>query len=125
MKTIAISANGRDLDACVEPRFGRARFFLLVDPATQEWELVDNLANLHSLRDVGVATARNLTKGRRVETLLTGNCGPKAFAELKEAGVKVFLNAGGSVRYALNKLHQGKLQESSGPNVPIYRGELI
>lgn len=123
MKTIAISANGRDLDACVEPRFGRTRFFILVDPATQEWELVDNLANLSSLQNVGILTAKNLTKSRVVETVLTGTCGPKAFKELQEAGVKVFLNAGGTVRYALNKFRLGELTESSEPNIPIYQGQ--
>ena len=123
MKTVAISASGKDLDACVEPRFGRTRFFILVDPATQEWELVDNLANLSSLEDVGIMTAQNLTQRGSVETVLTGNCGPKAFKELQEAGVKVFLNAGGTVRYVLHKFSLGELEESSGPNVPLFKGQ--
>ena len=123
MKTIAISACGRDLDACVEPRFGRTRFFVLVDPNTEDWESFDNMANISSLQDVGILTAKNLTKNQAVKTVLTGHCGPKAFKELKEAGVKVFLNAGGTVRFALNKLLQGELQESAEPNVPIYQGQ--
>ncbi len=122
MKTVAISANGKDLDARVEPRFGRARFFVLVDPDTQEWEPFDNLANLSSLQDVGILTAKNLTKSRVVETVLTGNCGPKAFKELKGAGIKVFLNARGSVREVLNKLRLGELKEASEPNVPAFGG---
>ncbi|MDD5642226.1 MAG: NifB/NifX family molybdenum-iron cluster-binding protein [Syntrophales bacterium] len=122
MKTVAISASGKDLDACVEPRFGRTRFFILVDPATEDWEPVDNLANLSSLQDVGIFTAKNLTKNRVVETVVTGHCGPKAFKELKEAGVKVFLNARGSLRQVLNKLRLGELKESSGPNVPVFGG---
>ncbi|MFZ5451968.1 MAG: NifB/NifX family molybdenum-iron cluster-binding protein [Thermodesulfobacteriota bacterium] len=123
MKTVAISACGKDLDSCVEPRFGRTRFFILVDPATQEWELLDNLTNLSSLQNVGVLTAQKLTKSGMVETVLTGSCGPKAFKELQGAGVKVFLNAGGTVRYALSKLRRGELEESSEPNVPIYQGQ--
>jgi predicted Fe-Mo cluster-binding NifX family protein len=122
MKTVAISANGKDIDAGVEPRFGRARFFILVDPITQQWEPFDNLANLSSLQDVGVLTAKNLTKNRVVETVVTGNCGPKAFDELKEAGVKIFLNAQGTVRQALNKLRLGELEQALGPNVPVFGG---
>jgi predicted Fe-Mo cluster-binding NifX family protein len=120
MKTIAISASGKDLEARVEPRFGRARFFVLADPDTGDWEPYDNLANLSSLKNVGIITAKNLTKNRVVQTVITGSCGPKAFEELQEAGVKIFLNARGSVRQALNQLRQGELEESTGPNVPIY-----
>jgi predicted Fe-Mo cluster-binding NifX family protein len=120
MKTIAVSANGKDIDARVEPRFGRTRFFVLVDPATEDWEPYDNLANILSLNNVGILTAKNLTKGRVVQTVITGSCGPKAFQELKEAGVKVYLNARGSVRQALGQLRLGELQEASEPNVPMY-----
>jgi predicted Fe-Mo cluster-binding NifX family protein len=120
MKTVAISAIGKDLEARVEPRFGRTRFFVLADPATGDWEPYDNLANLLSLKNVGMITAQNLTKNRMVQTVITGSCGPKAFEELKGAGVKVFLNVRGSVRQALNQLHRGELEEASGPNVPMY-----
>jgi predicted Fe-Mo cluster-binding NifX family protein len=123
MKTVAISANGKDIDAGVEPLFGRARFFILVDPVTQDWEPVDNLPNLSSLRNVGILTAKNLTKSRVVQTVVTGSCGPKAFEELKGAGVKVFLNAQGTVRQALNKLRLGELEEASGSNVPVFGGQ--
>jgi predicted Fe-Mo cluster-binding NifX family protein len=122
MKTVAISANGKDIDAGVEPRFGRARFFILVDPITQDWEPVDNLAPLSSLQDVGILTAKNLTKNRVVQTVVTGNCGPKAFEELKGAGIKVFLNAQGTVRQALNRLRLGELQEAPAPNVAVFGG---
>jgi predicted Fe-Mo cluster-binding NifX family protein len=122
MKTVAISANGKDIDADVEPRFGRARFFILVDPITQQWEPFDNLANLSSLQSVGVLTAKNLTRNQAVQTVVTGNCGPKAFEELKGAGVKVFLNAQGTVRQALHKLRLGELEEAPGPNVPVFGG---
>jgi predicted Fe-Mo cluster-binding NifX family protein len=122
MKTVAISASGKDLDSFVEPRFGRTRFFILVDPATEDWESLDNMANLSSLMDVGILTAKNLTKNRVVETVVTGHCGPKAFKELHEAGVKVFLNARGSLRHVLNKLRLGELKEASGPNVPAFGG---
>jgi predicted Fe-Mo cluster-binding NifX family protein len=122
MKTVAISANGKDIDAGVEPRFGRARFFILVDPITQQWEPFDNLANLSSLQGVGILTAKNLTKNRVVQTVITGNCGPKAFEELKGAGVKVFLDAQGTVRQALFKWRRGELEQASGPNMPVFGG---
>jgi predicted Fe-Mo cluster-binding NifX family protein len=123
MKTVAISASGKDLEADVAPRFGRARFFILVDPATQDWELFDNLASLSSLQDVGIITARNLTRNRVVQAVVTGACGPKAFEELHGAGVKVYLNVQGTVRQALNRLLLGALEEALGPNVSVFMGK--
>jgi predicted Fe-Mo cluster-binding NifX family protein len=123
MKTLAISANGKDLDADVEPRFGRALFFILMDPASEEWEPMDNLANISSLLEVGVLTAKNLTQGRGVETVITGNCGPKAYAELTEAGVKVFLQARGTVRQAFTGWRRGELVQAVTPNVQVFQGQ--
>ena len=119
MKTVAISANGKNIDSGVEPRFGRARFFILVDPITLDWEPFDNLCNLSSLQGVGILTAKNLTR-TPVQTVLTGHCGPKAFEELRAAGVKVFLNAQGTVRQALTKWQFGELEEATGPNVKVF-----
>jgi predicted Fe-Mo cluster-binding NifX family protein len=35
---IAISATAANLDADIDPRFGRCQYFLIVDPATMELE---------------------------------------------------------------------------------------
>ncbi len=39
---IAISATGSDLDAEVDPRFGRCRYYIIADPETGEFEAVNN-----------------------------------------------------------------------------------
>jgi len=122
MKTLAISTNGKDLDANVEPRFGRALFFILVDPTTEEWETVDNPANIQALHGVGSLTAKNLIKGRVVETVVTGHCGPQAFEELTGAGVQVFFNARGTVRQALTGWRRGELTRASTPPARTFRG---
>ena len=35
--TIAVTAQGRDLSAPIDPRFGRAKFFVIVDTETGEF----------------------------------------------------------------------------------------
>jgi predicted Fe-Mo cluster-binding NifX family protein len=122
MKTVAISSNGKDIDSGVEPRFGRARFFILVDPITKAWRPFENLCGLASLQGVGVRTAKTLSR-IPVQTVVTGNCGPKAFKELQAAGVKVFLNAQGTVRQALTRWQFGELEEATGPNVNVFWGQ--
>jgi predicted Fe-Mo cluster-binding NifX family protein len=107
MKTIAISAAEKNLDTPVEAIFGRSRFFILVDPETMEWEALDNLPHLSSLKQVGALTAQSLIR-RNVQTIVTGRCGSKALAELTSAGVQVIQEARGTVRQALAQLSRGE-----------------
>lgn len=116
MKTIALSTSRKSLEARVEGLFGRARFFILVDPDTLEWEVLDNMKNLFSQNMIGVATARTLLQ-KKVKTVITGKCGSKAFAELKAGGVQVILNTNGKVRQALEKFIRGDFTAAAGPNV--------
>jgi predicted Fe-Mo cluster-binding NifX family protein len=116
MKTIAISSDGESLDAKVQPLFGRSRFFILADPETLEWEVLDNMYNLSSLQQVGVMTAQNLVR-KNIRTVITGKCGSKAFKELTEAGVQVLLDTQGTGRQALEQFLRGDFIPATSPNV--------
>lgn len=120
MKTVAIGARGKDMDASVDQRFGRAPFFILIDPVTQEWEPFDNPANLTSFEDIGRFAAKSLTQNQSVETVITGNCGARAFQELQKAGVKIFLGAQGTVAQAFTNWRQSKLQAALAPNMLVF-----
>jgi predicted Fe-Mo cluster-binding NifX family protein len=118
MKNIAVSANGENLEAQVGPLFGRARFFILVDPDTLEWEPLDNLRSLGTSQGVGLVTAKSLER-KNIRTVLTGSCGPKAFEELQAAGIEVVLNAQGTIRQALASFMNGALVKASKSNVAV------
>jgi predicted Fe-Mo cluster-binding NifX family protein len=118
MQTIAVSANGKNLEAKVSPLFGRARFFILVDPDTLAWEAMDNLANLSNAQGIGVAVANSLVK-KNIRTVVAGSCGPKAFQTLQAAGVEVVLQVKGTVRQALARFKRGELRRASGPNIQV------
>ncbi len=118
MKTLAVSANGKSLEAKVGPLFGRARFFILIDPDTLEWEAWDNLATLSATQGIGIMAANRLVR-QNIRTVLTGRCGPKAFQTLQAAGIQVVLNAQGTVRQALANYMTGGLRPASGPNVAV------
>ena len=112
---IAVSAVRGHLDASVDPRFGRCAYFLIVDTDSMEFEAVENAAAT-AAGGAGIQAAQNvLEKG--VDTLITGNCGPKAFSVLSTGGVKVFLTAGTTVREALDKLAKGELEQADGASV--------
>jgi predicted Fe-Mo cluster-binding NifX family protein len=116
MMRIAVSADGPDLEAQVDPRFGRAPYFLLVNPETLEFETVTNQQNLQAAQGAGIQAAA-LVARQRPQAVVTGNCGPKAYHTLVAAGISVVLGVGGSVREAVQQYQQGKLNPAPGPNV--------
>ncbi len=119
-KKVAVSATGESLEAAVDPRFGRTEYFVLYDLENDSWEAIKNPA-AYEARGAGIAAATFLVE-KGVEAVITGNCGPKAFAVLAAAGVKVYPFSGGSVSEAIEQFKQGKLSAVESPNVDSHFG---
>jgi predicted Fe-Mo cluster-binding NifX family protein len=100
----------------VDPRFGRAEIFLLIDTAADELSVVDNLAARDAMQGAGIQAAE-LAARSGADAVLTGHCGPKAFRALRAAGIRVFTGAEGTVEQAMAALLAGKLQENDSPDV--------
>jgi predicted Fe-Mo cluster-binding NifX family protein len=116
MMKIVVSAKGTDLEAQVDPRFGRSSYFLLVNPESMEYEVLPNGQNVQAAQGAGIQTAALIAR-QHPGALLTGNCGPKAYHTLLTAGIPVFLGVAGSVREAVQEFCAGKLTPARGPNV--------
>lgn len=117
---LAVTALGTNLDADVDDRFGRCRYFVIVDPATMDAEAVENEAESAG-GGAGIRAAELLT-GRGVGAVLTGNCGPNAFATLEAAGVRVFTGISGKVRDAVEAYKKGGLAPAQGPSSSSHAG---
>ena len=117
---IAISATGPDLDAEVDPRFGRCQYFVIVEPDTMQFESVENSSAMAS-GGAGISAAQMII-GKGVEAVLTGNCGPNAYQVLSPAGIKVITGVSGKVRDAAQSYKSGNLEGSTQPNVPDHFG---
>lgn len=113
---VAVTSQGADLAHEVDPRFGRARCFIVFDTDTGAFTSHDNTQNLNAVQGAGIQAARNVAD-LEVEAVVTGNVGPKAFSVLKQANVKVYLGAKGSVKEALEQFQAGQLASASKPNV--------
>ena len=84
---VAVSASGPDLDATIDPRFGRCAYFVIVDTDDMNFEAFDN-DNIALGGGAGIQSAQFVaSKGANV--VLTGNCGPNAVQTLSAAGVEV------------------------------------
>ena len=95
---IAVSTSEPTLDAEVDPRFGRCRYFIIVDTDSMEFETVENSGALAG-GGAGIATAQVIVD-KGIEAVLTGNCGPNAFQVLSAAEIKVVTGVSGKVRAA-------------------------
>jgi predicted Fe-Mo cluster-binding NifX family protein len=113
---IVVTSQGNDRDSEVDPRFGRASCFLVVDTETGEESVVDNGQNLNAAQGAGVQAAQTVA-GLKVDAVLTGHCGPKAFRVLQAAGIQVFLGAEGTVREAIEKMRAGGYSAAPSPDV--------
>jgi len=117
---IAVSSSGSSMDAQVDPRFGRCQFFIIYDTDSGSSEA---LANEFQGASGGAGTqAAQMVVSKGVNSVLTGNCGPNAFAVLQDAGVQVVTGAAGTVGEAVKNFEQGGLQSSTGPNVADHAG---
>jgi predicted Fe-Mo cluster-binding NifX family protein len=116
MEKIAVSAEGPDLDDALDPRFGRAAGFLMVNPQTLEHEYVDNGAAQAMAQGAGIQAAEIVARaGARV--VLTGYVGPKAFQALQAAGIRIAQNLQNlTVREAIERYTSGKIEMATGPN---------
>jgi len=117
---IAISSMGKDLDAQIDPRFGRCQYFILVDPETLVFEAVGN-EGLMASGGAGVQAAQLIAQ-RGATVLITGNIGPNAESALSASGIKIYLASGGTVKDVIQGYKTGSLRETSGATVPPHSG---
>jgi len=113
---VAITSQGQDMNSAVDPRFGRAQCFIVVDTETGDFASHDNSQNLNAVQGAGIQAGRNVID-LGVEAVITGNVGPKAFATLQAGGVKVYASTAGSVAEAMEKFKAGELECVSKANV--------
>jgi predicted Fe-Mo cluster-binding NifX family protein/ferredoxin len=117
---IAITATGPELNASVDPRFGRCAYFIIVDPQTMEYRSIEN-PNISLGGGAGIQTAQLIAQ-QEVHSVLTGNCGPNAFQTLSAAGIQVLTGVSGSIRQAVDQFKMGAHTNAAGPNVVDHFG---
>jgi predicted Fe-Mo cluster-binding NifX family protein len=113
---VVVTSQGSTLDSPVDPRFGRARFFVLVDTESGEHAAHDNAQNLSAPQGAGIQAAQAVAR-LGADAVLTGHVGPKAFAALQAAGISVCTGAAGTVREAVEQFNAGRLSAAQKADV--------
>lgn len=109
MQKIAISSEGPTLHDRVDPRFGRAAGFIIVDTTSMTFDYVDNGASQTRAQGAGIQAAEIVTRSG-AQALLTGYVGPKAFQALAATGIRVAQDLDNmTVKEAIERFKNGKV----------------
>jgi predicted Fe-Mo cluster-binding NifX family protein len=117
---IAFSSTGTDLDAEIDPRFGRCAYFLIVNPDDMTFEAIEN-------ESMSLGGGAGIQSGQFIAStgatvVITGNVGPNASRTLNAAGVNVIVGVSGSIREAIERYKKGELSPTDQANVPDHYG---
>lgn len=112
---ICVTSQGENLDSELDTRFGRCKYFLIVEKDSLEFETIPN-PNIEVMGGAGIQSGQ-LVASKGVNAVLTGNVGPNAFQTLKTAGVDVITGLSGNVREAIEKYKKGEVKPTQGPSV--------
>ena len=113
---IAVTSQGSSLQSGLDPRFGRAKYFIVMDTETGAFSAVDNDANLNAAQGAGIQAAKRIVE-LGVDALITGHVGPKAFSALQAGGTKIYAGASSTVAEAIAQFQAGQLAAAASPDV--------
>lgn len=113
---ICVTSQGPELSSAVDPRFGRAPYFIIYDEETESFEAIDNQQNVNAAGGAGVQSATTVAQ-TGCEWVISGHMGPRAMSVLQAANVKVAVGATGTVEEALSTFREGGLQQADAADV--------
>lgn len=116
---IAVSSTGPGMDSEIDFRFGRCKYFVIVEVDKKEIkgnESIEN-GNKDQLGGAGITAAQSVAD-RGVNVVITGNLGPRAFTVFEQIGIEVYQGSG-KVNQAVEKFLKGELEKLSGPTGPM------
>ena len=117
---VAVSSNGEDLNAQLDPRFGRCAYFLVVNPDDMSFEAFYNESAVQG-GGAGIQAAQFLAS-QGVDAVITDNCGPNAVQTLSAAGIELFGGQTGTVREVVERFKKGNLRPTSEATVDSHFG---
>jgi predicted Fe-Mo cluster-binding NifX family protein len=117
---VAVSAAGKNIESVIDERFGRCRYFIILETDDMSYEVIEN-TNADLSTSAGIQSA-SLVASKGVELVITGNCGPKAMQVFAATTIDVIIGQHGTVKAVVEKFKNGELNPSTRANVPGVSG---
>lgn len=103
---IVVTAQGDNISAFVDPRFGRCQYLLFIDTDSMRVEALPNAAQ-GAAGGAGVQAAQFVIE-KGAQAVITGSVGPNADEVLKKANIPVYRGAG-TIQSTVEKFKTEKL----------------
>ena len=115
---IVVSASGPDIESFVDEKFGRCPYFILIEVEDNKIKSHKSVENT-SIKQISSAgtTAAQLVADMKVDVIITGNIGPRAFDVFQQLDIDVY-EAAGTVKKAVQDFIDGKLQKMDSAKCP-------
>ncbi len=114
---IAITTQGKDLSDMLDPRFGRAQYFMIYDLEKNEvLEVVDNSSGVNAAGGAGTSAAQVIAN-KGAEVVISGNYGPNAVIGLNGFEIKMYTSPVDNISNVIESFKAGKLKEVSNATV--------
>ena len=117
---LTITADGPQLEAQFDTRFGRCVYFIFVDTETKAWEASPNPA-INASYGAGTQAAQFIAN-QGAQAVISGHFGPNAFEALDAAGIKMYAAAGGRVESVVENFSSGQLKKITVPGKSGHHG---
>lgn len=111
---IAISSSTGELGAEFSPRFGRCAYFIILNPETENHEILANPA-IDAQGGSGTQVVQ-LLADQGVNATISGHYGPNAFDALTAAGMDAYLAKSGTPLELLKQFRDGVLSLATEPS---------
>ena len=113
---IAISVENDTIESAIDQRFGRCKYFAIVD--TENKDKIEFIENLGAIQGHGAGIKAGQQIGELgVKAVITGQLGPNATDVLNQLDIKVY-HASGIVKDAIDNFVNGKLDQITNIAVP-------
>ena len=119
---IAISSTGKTLESEVDSKFGRCKYFLIIEienKKIKDFKVVENTAKAQS-GGAGIS-AGEIIANQKVDSIITVNLGPRAFSIFDQFKIKVY-HGEGKIKEVVEDFANGKLKELSNSNTQQHHG---
>jgi predicted Fe-Mo cluster-binding NifX family protein len=111
---IILTATSPNFDSEIEPRFGRAAYFVFVDVDTLEWQAYPN-PGASASGGAGTQAAQYIAN-QGAQAAVSGDFGPNAYNALNAAGIAMYLlGTSQTVREAVERFKDGQLAQVGAP----------
>ena len=119
---IAVSSTGPDLDSNVDVRFGRCPYFIIAEIEDNEIKSSESIENTSAMQMGGAGiTAAQLVADKKVDAVITGNIGPRAFTVFQQLGIDIYQGTG-TVKEVIEKFSKNELKKLDEATGPMFRG---